>query len=247
MASPTKTITALVLRRTKLGETDVIVTLLAEDGSQVKAVAKGARKPTSSFASRLELYSVAKILVAEGKNLDIVKEVRLLEGNEALRNDFFRSSASAPIVELLAKSTYENQPTARLFALSRAALHSIATTPNDPLVATLAGLLKALAFLGFRPSFTECVGCGDTPELAEGTRQTFSFFDGGVVCVALFNISRDRGVSGSCWGARRSARVHERMDPSSPRNLHEIAYVPVQECIQLVYLISFAPLAQIVS
>lgn len=93
MASPTKTITALVLRRTKLGETDVIVTLLAEDGSQVKAVAKGARKPTSSFASRLELYSVAKILVAEGKNLDIVKEVRLLEGNEALRNDFFRSSA----------------------------------------------------------------------------------------------------------------------------------------------------------
>ena len=78
MASPTKTITALVLRRTKLGETDVIVTLLAEDGSQVKAVAKGARKPTSSFASRLELYSVAKILVAEGKNLDIVKEVRLL-------------------------------------------------------------------------------------------------------------------------------------------------------------------------
>lgn len=182
MASPTKTVTALVLRRTKLGETDVIVTLLAEDGSQVKAVAKGARKPTSSFASRLELYSVAKILVAEGKNLDIVKEVRLLEGNEALRNDFFRSSASAPIVELLAKSTYEDQPTARLFALSRAALHSIANTPNDPLVATLAGLLKALAFLGFRPSFTECVGCGDTPELAEGTRQTFSFFDGGVVC-----------------------------------------------------------------
>ena len=40
--------------------------------------------------------------------------------------------------------------------------------------------------------------------------------------VALFNTSRDRGVSGSCWGARRSARVHERMDPSSPRNLHEI-------------------------
>ena len=28
----------------------------------------------------------------------------------------------------------------------------------------------------------ECVGCGDAPELAEGARQTFSFFDGGVVC-----------------------------------------------------------------
>ena len=79
MAAPTQTITGLVLRRTKLGETDVITTILAEDGSQYKAVAKGARKPTSSFASRLEVFAVATILLAQGKNLDIVKEVRLVE------------------------------------------------------------------------------------------------------------------------------------------------------------------------
>ena len=57
MAADTYSLQALVLRKTKLGETDLIVTLLAQDGRQVRAVAKGARKPNSSFASRLEIFS----------------------------------------------------------------------------------------------------------------------------------------------------------------------------------------------
>ena len=56
MAADTYSLQALVLRKTKLGETDLIVTLLAQDGRQVRAVAKGARKPNSSFASRLEIF-----------------------------------------------------------------------------------------------------------------------------------------------------------------------------------------------
>ena len=182
MAAPTRTITALVLKRTKLGESDVIVTLLAEDGSQYRAVAKGARKPTSSFASRLELFSVAQILLAEGKNLDIVKEVRLVEGNVALRDDYLRTMAASPLVELLAKATFQDQPTNHLFALSTRTLQTLATTPHDPLILTIAGLLKALAFLGFKPIFQECIGCGMPIDLANGARQPFSYFDGGVVC-----------------------------------------------------------------
>lgn len=35
----------IVLKHTKLGETDVIVTMLGGDGRQIRAVAKGLRKP----------------------------------------------------------------------------------------------------------------------------------------------------------------------------------------------------------
>lgn len=184
MAAPTRTITALVLRRTNLGESDVIVTLLAEDGSQYRAVAKGARKPTSSFASRLELFSVAQILLAKGKNLDIVKEVRLIEGNAALRSDYLLMTAASPLVELLAKATFQDQPTQRLFSLSTSTLKALAATKNDPLVFTLAGMLKALAFLGFKPIFQECIACGRPIDLANNAKQPFSYFDGGVVCTA---------------------------------------------------------------
>ena len=76
MAADTYSLQALVLRKTKLGETDLIVTLLAQDGRQVRAVAKGARKPNSSFASRLEIFSEVDLLLVCGKSLDIVKEAK---------------------------------------------------------------------------------------------------------------------------------------------------------------------------
>ena len=69
MASATYQSRVLVVKRTKLGETDCICTLLSQDGSQIRAVAKGARKPTSPFTSRLELFSVCDVLFAKGSRL----------------------------------------------------------------------------------------------------------------------------------------------------------------------------------
>ena len=68
MAGPTYSLHAIVLRKTKLGESDLILTLLAEDGRQVRAVAKGARKPNSAFSSRLEIFAEVEALMASGKN-----------------------------------------------------------------------------------------------------------------------------------------------------------------------------------
>ncbi len=51
MAGQSFWVRGLVLRKTKLGESDLIVELLNDEGCLVRAVAKGARKPKSSFAS----------------------------------------------------------------------------------------------------------------------------------------------------------------------------------------------------
>src|SRR5699024_5843846 len=122
VASATYTTRALVLRKTKLGESDLIVTLLAEDGSQLRAVAKGARKPASPFAARLELYSVVDLLCSEGRNLDIVKEARIVASHERLRRDLEHAACAAPIAELLDRMTQAGLETPRLFALTEAAL-----------------------------------------------------------------------------------------------------------------------------
>ena len=102
MASRTYALKALVLRKTKLGEGDLIVTFLAEDGSSLRAVAKGARKPSSVFASRLELYAEVDLLCAEGRSLDIVKEARLVDAHASLRGDVERAAAAACMCELRA-------------------------------------------------------------------------------------------------------------------------------------------------
>ena len=111
----------IVLKKTKLGETDLIITLLAEDGSQIKGVAKGARKPSSSFASRLELFSIAELHCVGGRSLDIIKEARFVDSNHHIRSNFECSLAAAPIVELLEKVTQEGLANAKLFPLTRTA------------------------------------------------------------------------------------------------------------------------------
>lgn len=216
MASRTYPVRALVLRRTKLGESDVICTLLSSDGSQIRAVAKGARKPSSSFASRLEVYSVCDLLLVEGKSLDIVKEARLVEANAHLRSDIDLMEAAAPMVELLDKTTQVGLEDARLFPMACAALQALKgcatnslTTSDDsdaePIasaaVFTSAHLLKALAVLGFRPRFDVCVGCGAPIAFDQlPQRVSFSLVDGGLVCGACrstcetISLSRDTVV-----------------------------------------------------
>lgn len=186
MSQPTYGARAIVLRKTKLGESDLIVTMLAEDGSQMRAVAKGARKPASSFAARLELYSVADALVARGRSLDIVKEARLVESNERLRRDIEHAAGAAPMAELLDRVTQAGLENPRLFALTRAALASLGRVEPAQVPAVCAAhLLKTLAFAGLRPSLDVCVGCGrDVPPGPEGAFAPLSYQEGGVVCAA---------------------------------------------------------------
>lgn len=181
----TYSLRALVLRRTKLGESDVICTLLCEDGSQVRAVAKGARKPTSTFASRLEVYAVCDLLLVHGKSLDLIKEARLVEAHSYLRSDIALMEAAAPMVELLDKATQVGLQDARLYVMTVKALTFLKDVDPDAFAdlakITCAHLLKTLAILGFRPSFDTCVICG-SPYEATHVSESFSLIDGGVVC-----------------------------------------------------------------
>ena len=46
----------IVIDRTKLGESDLILTILEACGCQARAVAKGARKPGGKLAARVQLF-----------------------------------------------------------------------------------------------------------------------------------------------------------------------------------------------
>ena len=170
MSQPTYDARAIVLRKTKLGESDLILALLAEDGSQIRAVAKGARKPASSFAARLELYSV----------------VDLLESNERLRRDIEHAAGAAPIAELLDRVTQMGLENPRLFALTRTALSSLGRVDPAQVPAVCAAhLLKTLAFAGLRPSLDVCVSCGrDVEAVPESGLMALSYQEGGAVCAA---------------------------------------------------------------
>lgn len=203
MGQPTYSQRALVLRRTKLGESDLILTLLAADGSQARAVAKGARKPKSSFAARTEPFCEVDLLCARGRSLDIVKEARLVSAHAGLREGVEGSAAAMPMLELLGRVSQPNLANARLYPCTVAALAAMDGADDGHRAAMAAAhLLKTLAFSGLRPSLEVCVGCGDPVALEEGARVPFSAIEGGVVCAACRSGLETVPVEAAtlCWG-----------------------------------------------
>ncbi len=177
---------AVVLKKTKLGETDLIFTLLASDGRQVRGVAKGARKPTSTFASRLELYSVVDLLMHTGRQLDVISEARVVDSNKSCRADLEHTSFASIMTELLYKTTWEGDHAPILFPLTVTALAASGKAPAYALpFVTAAHLLKVLAAHGLRPALSSCAYCGEPlPPYTDAVPLRFTFSGGGRICTS---------------------------------------------------------------
>lgn len=175
--------TLIVLKKTKLGETDLIINGFCEQGHQIRAVAKGARKPGSKLGVHLELYSQTRVLVSKGRSLGIITEAQTVRSNESCRSDVLHSAGAAAIVELLDRISADGVADVRLFALVGEALRSVGAVSDAAVrMITAAALLKIASQSGVRPSLKECVFCGT--EIERRIRTAFSFSQGGVICEA---------------------------------------------------------------
>ncbi|MBE0417037.1 MAG: DNA repair protein RecO [Coriobacteriia bacterium] len=171
----------LVLRKTKLGEADMILTLLSSDGRIVRAVAKGMRKPTSRFAGRLEPGSATDLMLAPGRTFEVVSDARSVNLHAGLRADYERSTAASVVLDVLDKIAVEGQAEERLFGLACATLSALERATQEHLRATVTGfLIKAMAMHGYRPHLDSCVSCACAAEGQAG----FSLEAGGVLCPA---------------------------------------------------------------
>ena len=63
---------AIIIKKTKLGEADRILTLFMPHLGKLHAVAKGVRRPKSKMAGHLELLTHRQVSLARGRNLETV-------------------------------------------------------------------------------------------------------------------------------------------------------------------------------
>ena len=169
---------AIVLRRKDFGEADRLLTLFTPELGKVRAVAKGIRKLRSRKAGHLELFTCAKLLLAKGRDLDIVAQAETVNAYRPLREDLLRGAYASYAVELLDRFTPEAQENRELYALLREALRWFGDSP-DPALTARYYELHLLGLAGFQPQLQRCVVCGNKI-VAED--QFFSAADGGAVC-----------------------------------------------------------------
>ncbi len=177
----------IVMRRTKLAESDLIITLLADRPAQLRVVAKGARKPASKLAGAMNLGNEVELLVSEGRSLGVVSEARLVRSHAKVAGEYDRAVLVDAVLDCACELTAEGDHDPRVLPLLSATLDALEAAESDslPLLAA-AFVLKAAAMQGFRPCLDTCVRCGEAVELA-GEAQgaggvAFDIAEGGVVC-----------------------------------------------------------------
>ena len=143
----------LVLDKTKLKETDLILTMLDERGRQVRAVAKGARKPGGRLAARCELFCTVDMLLAHGRSLDVVSQAELMEAPLGATPDYETTCAASAIAEVARVCSFEDAEDPFTFAITQRALALVGsgldTAHMDLLVAAVARWLST-RFFGLR-------------------------------------------------------------------------------------------------
>ncbi len=170
---------AIVLRTHKLGEADRIITLLTADHGLVRAVAKGVRRTSSKFGSRVEPFGVIDVQLAKGRSLDTITQVELIASHgDALASDFGLYTRASVMAETAERLTQDSDEGARSqYLLLIGALFALSHVRHDPSLVLTSYLLRALAIAGWAPSCFDCAVCG-----AAGPHAAFSIHEGGAVC-----------------------------------------------------------------
>ena len=168
----------VVLRTIRLGEADRIVTLMTEHHGKVRAVAKGVRRTTSKFGSRLEPLSHVALLGWQGRgDLDTINQVEVIDTFRAVREDLDRVAAGLSMLEVVDQIGQERLGNPQLYAMLVRAIGALADRAS-PMVAP-AFFLKVLALEGSAPVLDGCVSCGEDDAAA---LVAFDPVEGGVLC-----------------------------------------------------------------
>jgi DNA repair protein RecO (recombination protein O) len=160
--------TGLVLRTRPLTETSLIVHWLTPNFGRIATVAKGARRPKSPFAGKLDLFYVADFSFSRSRSSDLhqLREVSLRETHGAIREDILKLQQAAYAVNFIGQATETETPLPAIYELLRGFLQSVCYQKSEPQT-VFAFELKLLRELGLEPNLTETHLAAGTKKIAE--------------------------------------------------------------------------------
>ncbi|MGQ0848563.1 MAG: DNA repair protein RecO [Actinomycetota bacterium] len=173
---PLRSDQGIVLRSYPFGEADRVVVLLSPNRGKLRTVAKGVRKTKSRFGGRLEPFSHVDLVVYQGRNLETITQVAVIEAFPHLRSDLDRVMTAATMVEAIDAVAQEGENSHRLFLLLQRGLRALDGGGGGRDMVS-AFLLKLASAAGLALALERCASCGSKEPLAR-----FSFSGGGVMC-----------------------------------------------------------------
>lgn len=114
-----ETTNAILLRKRKLSDTSLIISWCTESLGNLETVAKGARRPKSVFAGKLDLFFEVEIQFKRSRksSLHTLTEAVLRNPFGGIRENYLRTQTASYFVELVEISTEPEHPAPELFHL----------------------------------------------------------------------------------------------------------------------------------
>jgi DNA repair protein RecO (recombination protein O) len=158
---------AILIRRRRLTDTSLIVYWCTRSGGIVHTAAKGALRPKSTFAGKLDLFYHGEIVYSRARNssLHTLREVSITNTRARLGADYERIQVASYFVRLAELITEPDSPTEGLYPLLARALDYL----DQDTIPSAAAVVK------FERRITELLGIsGDEREPITVISDTYS-------------------------------------------------------------------------
>lgn len=191
---------ALTLRKTPMGEADLVATIYSGERGKLPALARSARRLTSKLMGHFEPLTLLELALTRGRDLDIVAEAQVINAFPRLKAGYDRAARGLYVAELLDAFCPVAAANRELFNLAVQTLHTLNDRSSDRSSDKGNGNdndndaqdydaqselslryfdLQLLNLSGFLPELYQCAACGETL-LPEGHR--YAPGAGGALC-----------------------------------------------------------------
>jgi DNA repair protein RecO (recombination protein O) len=160
--------TGIILRTRPLTETSLIVNWLTAEHGRVSTAAKGARRPKSAFAGKLDLFYEGDFTFSRSRRSDLhtLREISLRNTHAPLRTDLAWLQQAAYATTLIEQTTETDTPIPAIHQLLGELLSHLPHREAQPRT-IYAFELKLLRELGLQPDPGEIRASPATRELIE--------------------------------------------------------------------------------
>ena len=170
---------AIVIKKTKLGEADSILTFFTPRLGKIQGFAKSLRKPKSKMAGHLELLTHSTVSFSRGRgNIPTITGAQTINSFMAIKNDLWLTSCGLYAVELVHQFTAEHQENYDIYQLLAETLARLCEADNKELVLRYFEM-HLLESAGYRPQLRQCVTCH---RALDPVTNYFSPASGGLLC-----------------------------------------------------------------
>lgn len=173
----------IVLSELRYKETSKILKVYTKKVGKISVMAQGAYRPKSKVTASTQSFSYSEYQLQEGRSFYYLSEGDIIDSFYSIRDNMERIVYGFYMLELIDKSTPDEEENEKLFLLLEKGLRILSGLEKDYLKFIVSYELKYISFLGYRPFLSSCVICNSPT----GQRIKFSISNGGIICESCFS------------------------------------------------------------